>query len=66
MNLGCRKYQVAEGPAQCRSSYYVAFIVRYWAGCVTDSDNTGGHGVYGGIGTWVTKCCWKTWREVVT
>jgi len=42
------------------------FIVRYCAGLVTDSDNTGGHGVYGGIGTCVPKCSRKTWREVVT
>jgi len=51
---------VAEGPAQCRPSQYVVFIVRYCAGLVMDSDNTGGHGVYGGIGTCVSKCSWKT------
>jgi len=42
------------------------FIVRYWAGRVTNSDNTGGHGVYGGIGTCVPKCSWIMWREDVT
>jgi len=38
----------------------VVFIVRYWAGRVTDSDNTGGCGVYGGSENWVPKCSWKT------
>jgi len=42
------------------------FILRYCAGCVTDSDNTGGCGVFGGIENCVPKYSWKTWVEDVT
>jgi hypothetical protein len=42
------------------------FILRYWAGCVTDSDNTGGPVGYEGIDNCVPKCSWKTWVEEVT
>jgi hypothetical protein len=52
---------VAEEPAQCRASQYVVFIVRYWAGHVTDSDNTGGCGVCGGC-----ENCVRYWAGQVT
>ena len=39
----------------------MVFNVCYWAGCVTDSDNTGGRGVYGGCENCVPICSWKTW-----
>ena len=52
---------MVEVPAQCRASYYVVFIVRYWAARVMDSDNTGGCSVYGGIGNCVPKCSWESW-----
>ena len=42
------------------------FIVRYWAGHVTDSDVTGGGGVYGGSENCIPTCSWKIWREEVT
>jgi len=37
----------------------MVFIERYWAGCVTDSDNTGGCSVCGGSENCVPKCSGK-------
>jgi len=44
----------------------VVFVVRYWAGRVTDSDNSGGRGVCGGWENCVRKCSWKTCEEEFT
>lgn len=39
----------------------MVFIVRYWAGHVKDSDNTGGRGVCGGSENCIPKCSWESW-----